>query len=97
MTMEADKYWYGEAGAILANEYHGQPNMVTPNVLRTAMAGEHLAYELAEGRGIDGERILGVTVVEVVSNTKTQRRPDLSDVFFSHASAEKHIAALRVA
>ena len=94
MTIESDKYWYGEAGTILANEYPGQPNIMTPTVLRTAMVGDQLAYELSEGRGIDDERIFGVTVVEVLSSTKTQRRSDLSDVFFSHASAERYIASL---
>ena len=89
MTIKANK--------ILDNEYHGSPNIMTPTVIRTAMAGERLAYELSEGRGIDGARILGVTVVEVLSSTETKRRPDLSDMFFSHASAEEHIAGLKEA
>ena len=94
MTIEANTYLFGRAGALLHNEYHGSSNMMTPHVIRTAMAGERLAYELSRGRGISGETILGVTVVEELSEEKTQRRPDLSDVFFSRASAEKHIAAL---
>lgn len=68
-------------------------NFMTPDFLRQGRIGKGLHYELSSGRGIEGQPIFGVTIVQEKKHT-AKRRDDLSDVFESRAEAEQHIQSI---
>lgn len=66
-------------------------NVMTPDVIRYVHT-PHLVIELSTGRGLDGDDLYGVTVVN--KDTK-QRELELDDVFHSREFAEAYIAGLK--
>ena len=97
--------FFGPADRIIRAEYGDSRNLMTPTVLERGIVGTwahqeggtvHRAFELSRGRGMDGESLYGVAIVDWNSRTcQTQRMRTLSDVFGSLAAAERHLERLR--
>lgn len=81
---------------ILAAEYGASSkNFMTPTVLDMGKVGNHRAWELSRGRGINNDTIWGVSVVDVDPDTgETTRRTDIGDCFRSRGLAVRLIRSL---
>ncbi len=79
------------ANQIFRAEYGTGKNFMTPDVLERELL-DGGAYELSQGRGIEGERIWGVTVIHVLPDGSTKRSgTDLSKMFHSRSKARQYI------
>jgi DNA-binding transcriptional regulator PaaX len=83
-----------DARAIIAREYHGSRNIMTPNVLSYHKLPNGAA-ELSKGTGFHEEPSFGVTVVRQAPNGETSRDRESSRVFYSLVDAKRHIAELK--
>lgn len=72
--------------------YKGDKNFMTPDFIGYRESGD-LKIELSSGRGMDGDPIFGVTVVEVKGG-EPKKRPDLSRLCFSRREADLAAEAL---
>lgn len=79
-----------EVRAVFNEVYNGQPNFMTPTILRYGNIG-NLGYEISKGRGIYDETIFGFTVIEL--DTK-KRRLDLCECFHSMSEVNAAIKNL---
>ena len=80
------------ANVLFQMQYKGAPNLMTPAIIERGMKCV-LAWELSGGRGLKGEPIYGVTVLED-KHTYAVTRDDLSTLFYSEADAREHIKNL---
>lgn len=71
---------------VFRRAYGGQPNFMTPNILRFGKKGK-MVWELSAGSGIDGAPIYGVTVIEL----PMIKRHDLCECFDSYDAAIAYI------
>jgi hypothetical protein len=81
-------------------EYQGGANFMTPEFVGLWDMGPDGAVELATGRGIEGDRIWGVTIaIRDPKTGKTTRDHSegkkYSQLFHSRRRADRHIAGLR--
>lgn len=67
--------------------FRGQVNIMTPDLIRRGPLSNNFCYELAEGQGMSGRTIYGVTVVA----RSGEHFPDQSQCFGSLWSAETYI------
>lgn len=85
------------ASQIITKEYDGARNFMTLSVLRTGMLYSNTAYELSEGRGINNNRIFGVSFVRYFPETgMTKRLTNESKMFNSLKEAEEYILSYSV-
>lgn len=70
---------------IFYNVYKGKPNIMTPNIVGYYDLGEYVA-ELSWGRGFDGHRRYGVTVL-----TRSGERTTLSKGGLTFAQAHRYM------
>lgn len=71
---------------VFRRAYGGQPNFMTPSVLKYGKKGK-MVWELSTGRGLGGGSIYGVTVIEL----PLTKRHDLSECFASYDAAKAYI------
>jgi len=71
-------------------------NIMTRDFIAIERLADGGVAELCGGRGMTGQPIFGVTVVEQTGDESAVRRQDLSDLFQSRRQAEAHIASLKV-
>lgn len=83
------------ARQIIKREYGNSRNFITPQIIRYGKVDKNLAYELSRGEGIKGEDIYGVSVVELKQDGTTERRIDLSNMFYSLREAQDYIKTLK--
>ena len=74
------------ASDVFRRAYGGQPNFMTPNILKYGKRGK-MVWELSAGRGLAGAPIYGVTVIEL----PMIKRHDLSEYFDSYDAAIAYI------
>ena len=97
MNLNTISNYHDRARAIFKREYPRQMNLMTPKFISLDLAG-NIAYEISEGRGIDDERIFGVTVVKYFPETDTTNRLyHLSGCFHSWFAVQERVAEIRQA
>lgn len=81
------------ARGIIRREYGYARNPMTPDTLSAWRLTGRLdgAAELAQGRGMSGQRIFGVSVVELLPGGSTKRRTDLAHLFQTEEEARAYI------
>jgi hypothetical protein len=57
---------------VFKTKFKGQPNFMTPNIVRYGKKGEYL-YELSKGEGIGGGTIYGVTFLTLEGERPEER------------------------
>lgn len=85
---------YYQIGQAFQAEYNGQPNVMTPTIVRRGSKGR-LAYEISSGTGIDHQPIFGFTVIQVGTFGRTERRRDLSKLCQSQGEVERAVKDLK--
>lgn len=75
-----------QINAIFHRAFNGQPNFITPDILKRGKRGR-MIYEISSGQGLGGGTIYGVTVLELSG----LRRRDLSSCFSDLSEAERYI------
>ena len=72
-------------------------NFMTPNVLKIAwLVPDKVAYEISEGRGIEHERIYGLTVVAIDKEGEVKRLGSpVSDCFRSKSQLKRRIERIK--
>jgi len=78
------------AADVIFIAYNGQPNLITPKVVRFGWRPDGCAYELSTGEGIFGAPIWGVSVVDP---RHPERRTPRSKCCHSLEEAETYIKA----
>lgn len=68
-----------------------KPNFMTPNVVKFVTSGNRV-IEVSEGRGIDNEKIFGVTVRDYVKGK--WKDPNISRMYFNKKAALTRAANL---
>ena len=76
-------------GKLFRSVYRFGPNIMTPDY-RGYFSIENGEVELSSGRGMDGELIIGVTVVQ-----NGDAAPELSKMFRNEDFARRYIVALK--
>ena len=76
-----------QINAIFHQAFNGQPNFITPDILKRGKRGR-MVYEISSGEGFGGGTIYGVTVLELSG----LRRQDLSACFSDLSEAECYVA-----
>lgn len=77
-----------KVNAAFAKLFNGQPNFMTPSVIRRGNKGNY-GYELSTGEGFGGDSVYGVTVIKLCPLEKTA----LSACFDTREGAESFIAS----
>ncbi len=84
------------ARQIIEMEYGTSKNVMTPNVISYGKIDNTTAYELSEGRGMEGQKVYGVSIVKYDDNTNnTQRDYDRSKMFYNKQEAQQYIKNLQ--
>lgn len=85
---------------IIRMEYGDSKNFMTPKIRKTAMLVETtekaVAYEISEGRGLNGDKIFGISLVLYDCNSgETERLSDFCELRPSLESAKEALPSIR--
>ena len=83
------------AREILDMEFKGQPNVMTPEVVKIGKLHPQIAYEVSVGVGMDGRPIYGVSLVRWDWSGKTVRLREHSKCVESRKAANEYLDELR--
>lgn len=88
-----------KARRIVRDEYGDSENFMAPNILRYlryTMVTPSVAVEIAEGKGLDRQRIVGLSTVRQHPDGSTERLTDVSRVLQDPTDAEIEAELARI-
>jgi hypothetical protein len=79
------------AKEIIEKEYGNKRDILTPNVISYGLIADNLAYQIAEGTGLEHQPIYSVSVVKLLPDGSTEKVQELFKLFHSKEEAEDYI------
>lgn len=96
LQMESTRGAERTAAGVFNQEYNGQSNVLTPELVTFGRLTSLIFYEISRGSGIHtGETLYGLTLVAVSADgNKTARLAKLSDCFATLAQVKNRVVEL---
>ena len=83
-----------KAKGLFSKYFNNKPNFMTPKVIKYGHSNGYY-YELSEGKGLNNNKIYGVTILSVnPASNAIYHHKSLSDCFFTLGAATDYIKEL---